>query len=86
MVSEPRFIDTPQVLFAFRITLPADEVESSIKTILLKIGWIDLSSSDFTPYPRCYSSLTFTSFESSLLSVFYESRTLEGWTISLPES
>ena len=32
------------------ITLPMDVVESSIKTILLKMRWIDLSSSAFTPY------------------------------------
>ena len=42
--------DTPLVLFACRITFTTDEVESSVKTIFLKIGWIDLISSDFTPY------------------------------------
>ena len=35
--------DTDFVRSAFRLTLPTDE--SSVKTILLKMRWIDLSSS-----------------------------------------
>jgi hypothetical protein len=44
-----------------------DVVESSVKTILLKMRWIDLSRYVFYSLPLCFSPLTFASFESSLL-------------------
>jgi hypothetical protein len=65
VVSEPRFYRYPQVRSACRITLPTDVVESSVKTILVKMRWIVLSSSAFYS-PLCFSSLTFASFESCL--------------------
>jgi hypothetical protein len=50
-----------------RITLPMDIVESSVKMILLKTSWIDMSSSTFYSLPSCFYPLTIASFESSLL-------------------
>jgi hypothetical protein len=47
--------------------LPTDVVEFSVKTILLKMRWIDLSSSAFYSLPSMLSLLTFTSFEPALL-------------------
>jgi hypothetical protein len=67
VVSEPRFCWYPRVRSACRITLPTVVVVSSVKTILLKMSWIDLSSSAFYSLPLCFSPLTFASFESSLL-------------------
>ena len=80
MVSEPRFIDTPQVLSACRITLPTDEVESSVKTILLKIGWIDLSSFDFTPYPDAILLLPLRALSFLSYLCFPSLVSYEGWT------
>ena len=57
--------DTPLVRSAFRLTLPTDE--SSVKTMLLKIRWIDLNSSSFIPYLYSISLLTFMCFKSALL-------------------
>jgi hypothetical protein len=81
VVSEPRFCRYPRVHSACRITLPMVVVVSSVKTILLKLRWIDLSRSAFYSLTMCFSPLTFASFESSLspLSSF---RILRGWTIS----
>jgi hypothetical protein len=81
VVSEPMFCRYPRVRSACRITLPTDVVVSSVKTILLKLRWIDLSSSAFYSLSLSFSPLTFASFESSLLpsSSF---RILRGWTIS----
>jgi hypothetical protein len=42
-------------------------VESSVKTILLKMRWIVLISSAFYSLPMCFFLLTFASFETSLL-------------------
>jgi hypothetical protein len=67
VVSEPRFCRYPWVHSAYRITLPMVVVESSVKTILLKMCWIDLSRSAFYSLPMCFSPLTFANFESSLL-------------------
>ena len=64
MVSEHWFFDTPLVRSACRITLPTDE--SSVKTILLKMRWIDLISSSFTPYLYSTSPLTLSCFDSAL--------------------
>jgi hypothetical protein len=69
VVSEPRFYRYPQVQSTYRITLPTDVVEFSVKTILLKMSWIDLSSLHFSPY-LCFSPLTFASFEFFLLPSF----------------
>ena len=52
--------DTLLVRSACRLTLPTDE--SSVKTILLKMRWIDLISSSFTPYQYSIYPLTFTCF------------------------
>jgi hypothetical protein len=81
VVSEPRFCRYPRVRSACRLTLPMDVVVSGVKTILLKMHWIALSRSAFYSLPMCFSSLTFASFQSSLLpsSSF---RSLRGWTIS----
>jgi hypothetical protein len=70
------------VYYAYRITLPTDVVKSSVKTILLKMSWIDLSSSAFYSLPMCFSPLTFASFVFSLLSTSFSFRFLRGWTIS----
>jgi hypothetical protein len=70
VVSEPRFCRYPRVQSALRITSPTDVVESSIKTILLKMRWIDLSSSAFFSLSLCFSFLTFASFEFFLLPSF----------------
>jgi hypothetical protein len=67
VVSEPRFCRYPRVQSACRITLPTDVIVSSVKTILLKMCWIDLSSSEFFSLPSMLSPLTFTSFESPFL-------------------
>jgi hypothetical protein len=67
VVSEPRFCRYQLLQFAYRLTLPTDVVESSVKIILLKMRWIDLSSSAFYSLSLCFSPLTFASFESSLL-------------------
>jgi hypothetical protein len=67
VVSEPRFCRYPRVRSACRITLPMVVVEASVKTILLKMSWIDLSSSAFYSLPMCFSPLPFANFESSLL-------------------
>jgi hypothetical protein len=67
LVSEPKFCRYPRVRSVCRITLPMYVVESSVKTILLKMSWIDLSRSAFYSLPMCFSPLTFASFESSLL-------------------
>jgi hypothetical protein len=67
VVSEPRFCRYPRVRSACRITLPTDVVVSSVKTILLKMSWIDLNRSAFYSLPMCFSPLTFATFESSLL-------------------
>jgi hypothetical protein len=62
--------------------LPTDVVESSVKTILLKMRWIDLISSAIFFLPLCFAPLTFASFESSLLTTSLSSRSARGWTIS----
>ncbi len=49
-------VDTPLVRFACRLTLPTDVVVSSVKTYFLKIRWIVLISSDFSPYPYSFTS------------------------------
>jgi hypothetical protein len=67
VVSEPRFCRYPRVRSAYRITLPMVVIESSVKTILLKMRWIVLSSSMFYSLPLCCSPLNFAIFESSLL-------------------
>jgi hypothetical protein len=82
LVSEPRFCRYPRVQSAYRITLPMDVVESSVKTILLKMRWIDLSRSAFYSLPMCCSPLTFVSFDSSLLPTSRSLRFQRGWTIS----
>jgi hypothetical protein len=82
VVSEPRFCRYPWVQSACRITLPMDVVESSVKTILLKMCWIDLIRSVFFSLPWCFSPLTFASFVSSLLSISSSFRFPRGWTIS----
>jgi hypothetical protein len=82
VVSEPRFCRYPRVRSACRITLPTVVVVSSVKTILLKMSWIGLSSSAFYSLPLCFSPLTFLSFESSLLPSSSSFRILRGWTIS----
>jgi hypothetical protein len=58
VVSEPRFCRYPRVQSACRLTLPTDVVESSVKTILLKIRWIVLSRSAFYSLP----SMLFSSY------------------------
>ena len=63
--------DTRLVRSACRLTLPTDE--SSVKTILLKMRWIDLSSSAFIPYLYSILFLPLRVLESSLLSIFSES-------------
>jgi hypothetical protein len=60
-----------------------DVVESSDKTILLKMRWIDLSSSAFFSLPMCFSPLTFASFVFSL-AYFSEFRFLRGLDDLLP--
>jgi hypothetical protein len=50
VVSGLRFCRYPWVQSSYRLTLPTDVVEFSVKTILLKISWIDLSSLHFSPY------------------------------------
>jgi hypothetical protein len=82
LVSEPRFCRYPRVRSACRITLPMIVVESSVKTILLKMSWIVLSRSVFYSLPMCFSPLTFASFELSLLPTSLSFRILRGWTIS----
>jgi hypothetical protein len=62
VVSEPRFCRYPRVRSAGRITLPMVVVESSVKTILLKLRWIVLSTSVFYALPLCLSPLTFRVF------------------------
>jgi hypothetical protein len=59
VVSEPRFFRYPRVRSACRITLPMVVVLSRVKTILLKMRWIDLSRSAFYSLPLCFSPLTF---------------------------
>jgi hypothetical protein len=81
VVSEPRFCRHLRVRSACRIALPTDVVVS-IKTILLKMRWIDLSRSAFYSLPMCFSPLTFASFESSLLPTSLSFKFLRGWTIS----
>jgi hypothetical protein len=81
VVSEPRFCRYPRVQSADRITLPTD-VEFSVKTILIKMSWIDLSSSVFFSLSMCFSPLIFASFESSLLPTSSSFRFPRGWTIS----
>jgi hypothetical protein len=82
VVSEPRFCRYPRVRFAYRITLLMVVVESSVKTISLKMRWIALSRSAFYSLPMCFSPLTFASFESSLLPSSSSFRFPRGWTIS----
>jgi hypothetical protein len=82
VVSEPRFCRYPWIRSACRITLPMVVVESSVKTILLKMCWIALSRSAFYSLPMCFSPLTFASFEASLLPVSLSSRFPRGGTIS----
>jgi hypothetical protein len=81
VVSEPRFCRYLRVHSACRITLPMVVVESSVKTISLKMRWIALSRSAFYSLPMCFPPLSFASFESSLLpsSSF---RIQHGWMIS----
>jgi hypothetical protein len=82
VVSEPRFCRYPRVRSACRITLPMVVVESSVKTILLKMRWIDLSRSAFYSLPLCFSPLTFVNFESSFLPRSSSLGSHVGWTIS----
>jgi hypothetical protein len=76
------FFRYPWVQSAYRITLPTDVVEFSVKTILLKMRLRDLSRSAFYSLPMCFSPLTFASFVFSLLSTSLSFRFLRGWTIS----
>jgi hypothetical protein len=52
-----RFCRYPPVQSACRITLPTDVVEFSVKPILLKMHWIDLSRSSFFSLPSMLSLL-----------------------------
>ena len=70
----------PLVRSACRLTLPTDE--SSVKTILLKLRWIDLSSSSFIPYLYSILFLPLRVLESSLLSAFLSLGFRVGWTLS----
>jgi hypothetical protein len=82
VVSEPKFCRYPRVRSACRITLPMVVVVSSVKTILIKIRWIDVSRSTFYSLPLCFSPLTFASFESSLLPHSSSLGSHVGWMIS----
>jgi hypothetical protein len=82
VVSKLRFCRYPRVQSAYRITLPTDVVEFSVKTILQKMRWIDLSRSAFFSLHKCYSSLTFANFESSLLPTSLSLGSHVCWTIS----
>jgi hypothetical protein len=82
VVSEPRFCRYPRVQFAYRITLPTDVVVSSVKTILLKMRWIDLSSSAFFSLPSMLLCSYLCEFCVLSLIRFFEFRFLRGWTIS----
>jgi hypothetical protein len=55
----PRFCRYLRVRSTCRLTLPMDVVESSVKTILLKMRWIVRSRSTFYSLPFCFSPLTF---------------------------
>jgi hypothetical protein len=77
VVLEPRFCRYPRVQSTCRITLPTYVVESTVKTIFLKMRWIDLSRSVFFSLPMCFSPLTFVSFVFSL-AYFFEFRFLCG--------
>jgi hypothetical protein len=82
VVSELRFCRYPRVQSAYRTTFSTDVVESSVKTILLKMHWIVLNRSVFFSLPLCFSPLTFVSFESSFLSTSLSFRFTRGWTNS----
>jgi hypothetical protein len=77
-----RFCRYPWVQSAYRITLPTDVIVFSVKTILLKMRWIDLSSSVFFSLPSMILCSYLCEFCVLSLAFFFEFRFLRGWTIS----
>ena len=70
---------------ACRITLPTGVVVSSVKTYFLKIRWIVLISSDFSPYLYSFSAYLCEFWVFSFIRVFWVLGLYAGWTIFAPQ-